>query len=346
MNSHFITEIEIKNFKCFDSFEAKGFKRVNLIGGKNNVGKTTLLEVLYINANGENENEFLNAVFRALRGRDNFFGANNVFNESISNFYHALFTIRAKAVQNQQKDRMNSITTNRKNEVAFSFLEEFTGLKMSYTFNGENKNKNLSLSTLQDFFKSHKTFLKTAENIIFLRPIGLTNYDINELYGNVIELRETQNLNKALQSFDNDFEEFQIINREPKVFSKSLDNFISTTQLGDGAKKLINTFISLYSAKDGILLVDEIDNGIHYTQLDDLWKIILTIAEKQKVQVFATTHSKECIESYARVAKKLEDEDIAFVELCRNRDNELKALVLDKEMFLFELDQNHEVRGC
>jgi AAA15 family ATPase/GTPase len=49
MNNHFLTEIEIEQFKCFENFKAEGFKRVNLIGGKNNVGKTAFMEACFIN---------------------------------------------------------------------------------------------------------------------------------------------------------------------------------------------------------------------------------------------------------------------------------------------------------
>jgi len=46
MDSHFLTDIDIIDFKCFQNFSAKGFKRINLIGGKNNIGKTTFIEKL------------------------------------------------------------------------------------------------------------------------------------------------------------------------------------------------------------------------------------------------------------------------------------------------------------
>ena len=46
--NHFIENIEIKNFKCFENFSAEGFGRVNLIGGKNNVGKTAFMEACYL----------------------------------------------------------------------------------------------------------------------------------------------------------------------------------------------------------------------------------------------------------------------------------------------------------
>ncbi|MDQ7089944.1 MAG: hypothetical protein Q9M50_04785 [Methylococcales bacterium] len=49
MSEHFLTNIEVKQFKCFGDFKAKGFKRVNLIGGKNNIGKTAFMEACYIN---------------------------------------------------------------------------------------------------------------------------------------------------------------------------------------------------------------------------------------------------------------------------------------------------------
>jgi len=62
MNEHFIRKIEIQNFKCFENFKAEGFGRVNLVGGKNNVGKTAFMEALFI-ASEDNSHtlEFINS---------------------------------------------------------------------------------------------------------------------------------------------------------------------------------------------------------------------------------------------------------------------------------------------
>jgi hypothetical protein len=76
-----------------------------------------------------------------------------------------------------------------------------------------------------------------------------------------------------------------------------------------------------------------------------LWEIIFTISKEVNCQVFATTHSKEMINAYAKISKKLEDKDMSFIELGRNNNNEIKATVYDSEMFLNEIRQNHEVRG-
>jgi AAA15 family ATPase/GTPase len=70
MNEHFLTEIEIKQFKCFADFKASGFKRVNLIGGKNNIGKTAFMEACYINVNSININAMITAVYNIKFDRE------------------------------------------------------------------------------------------------------------------------------------------------------------------------------------------------------------------------------------------------------------------------------------
>jgi AAA15 family ATPase/GTPase len=77
-------------------------------------------------------------------------------------------------------------------------------------------------------------------------------------------------------------------------------------------------------------LIDELENGIHYTNYDKLWELILKVSKEQNVQVFATTHSKEMIESYARVAKKLEDEEIRFISLYKDNEN-IKSIVFNNQ---------------
>ena len=59
--------------------------------------------------------------------------------------------------------------------------------------------------------------------------------------------------------------------------------------------------ISLISAKGGVLLIDEIDTGLHYTVMADMWKLIAQTAAELDVQVFATTHSSDCVTSLAEI---------------------------------------------
>ncbi|MEA2028564.1 MAG: AAA family ATPase, partial [Campylobacterota bacterium] len=191
----------------------------------------------------------------------------------------------------------------------------------------------------------------TVENILLLRPMGFDNEHINTYYKAVQQLDKEEELDKVLNHFDSNITKFKIMDKEPLVRLSSLNEYLSSTQVGDGVKKLINIFVSLYSAKDGVFLLDEIENGIHYTNLDKLWEIILTISKEQNVQVFATTHSKECIESYSRVSQKLEEEQtiekdsIAFMEMGRNDENQITSIIYDSEA-IYELSTQHqEIRG-
>jgi predicted ATP-dependent endonuclease of OLD family len=65
--------------------------------------------------------------------------------------------------------------------------------------------------------------------------------------------------------------------------------------------------VAVVQAKDSLLLVDEIDTGLHYTVMADMWKLINEAAELFNVQVFATTHSYDCVHSLAGICKEVED---------------------------------------
>jgi AAA15 family ATPase/GTPase len=71
--------------------------------------------------------------------------------------------------------------------------------------------------------------------------------------------------------------------------------------LGDGIWRMLAMAISLIRAKGGVLLIDEIDTGLHYTVMADMWKLLYATAKDSNVQVFATTHSYDCIYSLATI---------------------------------------------
>ena len=70
MSEHFIRNIEIKNFKCFKDFKVEGFGRVNLIGGKNNVGKTAFMEAVAVNVHAINTMSLFTALYISKFQRD------------------------------------------------------------------------------------------------------------------------------------------------------------------------------------------------------------------------------------------------------------------------------------
>jgi AAA15 family ATPase/GTPase len=289
MSEHFIKNIEIKNFKCFEDFKAEGFGRVNLIGGKNNVGKTAFMEAVYINTSQED----LKKIFATI-----------VFSRYLSDMFADLFLeVGRKFIDNFIEEKSKSYVNNQINS-------NLGDLKVNTVFKSNNK--------------SHKQGYENFYSLIIK----------NELEGI---------LDNYLKEFDNSIEKFRIINSKP--YCKKDGKFYSLNEFGDGIGKFIYFIMLLLSQKNIIVLLDEIENGIHYTNLDKLWEIILIISKQQNVQVFATTHSKECIESYARVAKKLEDKEITFIELGKDDENKITSIVYEYEEIINQVEQHQDIRG-
>ncbi|WP_321777706.1 AAA family ATPase [Sulfurimonas sp.] len=317
MDNH-LTEIEIKDFKCFKDFKADGFKRVNLIGGKNNVGKTAFMEACYVNVRALNIKSFIGALHGIKFMREN-------------------LNILAGENANSKKyiEQSNKIFTKSNVNLAFFEIEDMEGVKQ-YIF---DFNKQYIKVNINDFSYETSDF----ENIDFIDNFGLSNNDIVSKYSAIQKKDEENFLNNILNKFDERITAFKVINETPQC--QIGKNYFEITEFGDGTRHLISIVTALYSCENGYLFIDEIDNGIHYSKLDEIWTSILETSKKLNVQVFATTHSKECIESYARVAKKLYDKDIAFIELGKNKNNELDSIVMDSEMFLRHIDMGNEVRG-
>ncbi len=318
MSEHFIKNIEIKNFKCFENFKAEGFGRVNLIGGKNNVGKTAFMEAVYINVYARNIKNFI-GILTVIKSNRDFL---NIESEEEIDIKENI-------------EQSNNIYTKSNINITSFKIEDLNGIK-KYLFRLKQKEINVNIN---DF--SYET--EWIKNINFLDTFGLSYTSISHFYSSIQKKKDEQFLNDTLKKFDNRIESFKIM--EYKPYCEIDGKYYEIGELGDGVRHLISIVTILFASKDGYLFIDEIENGIHYTMLDEIWKVILEVSKKLNVQVFATTHSQECIESYARVAKRLEDEGIAMITMARNSNNELKALVWNQKQFFSEMEQNHEVRG-
>lgn len=316
MNDHFLTEIEIKQFKCFTDFKASGFKRVNLIGGKNNIGKTAFMEACYINVHSINVNTLITAVLNAKYTRENL----NLVDKIID--YQKLL----------DATRSYSADSNLSNKEFFIIEQDATKV---YQLNINGELKNINSNELNITFED-------INNINFIDNFGWSDHELIQAYQAVQKQDQENELNIFIREFDDSIEQFKVIGDKPQC--KTNGEYRDIVEFGDGLRHYISIICALYACKDGYLFIDEIDNGIHYTQLDRLWKLILNLSQKTNCQVFAITHSKEMLESLARVAKKMEEKDISYTILVKNNQQELKTISLDYEMLLDSMEQEHEIR--
>ena len=357
---HFIKNIEIKKFKCFEDFKAEGFGRVNLIGGKNNVGKTAFMEACFL-SQSKNTPTLYSKLLEIDTHR-------NIINSLLEN------TNREKALQELIMKNIN-----------LSIYIEDTTLRPIYLTNHEGEDIHVtddelpcglveikkhstrgtidiytkfslcdfyqdwdysptsySYSKLIDILNINLKKINYQFSINFISPYSNSNEELENIIGQSKLDNKYDKLNEYLLEVFN-ISNIDIIKNKPML--KSSGEYKELSYFGEGIKNFINIISSILLLKDDIIFIDEIENGIHYTNLDKLWEIILTISKQQNVQVFATTHSKECIESYARVAKRLEDEEITFIELGLNNENQIESIIYSYEWLIDEVSQNHEVRG-
>ncbi|MFW3440195.1 AAA family ATPase [Aliarcobacter butzleri] len=324
MQEHFLRNIKIINYKCFKNFEAKDFKRINLISGKNNVGKTAFIESLLINLYSISPTKMAYAigVFNLIRDQLEF------INKEKNNTILDEFKLKIENATFEAKSNINYSL--------FTVINEKGKKELQFIINDEKIRININEFSFEK---------ADIENINCLDKFGIDNDGIKELFDIIQKKDKEIYLNNLINKFDSTIENFKIIGNEPQCKISDSSEYRKINEFGDGLKHYISIICAIFTCENGQLFIDEIDNGIHYTQLEKLWEIIFTISKEVNCQLFATTHSKEMINAYAKVSEKLEDEDISFIELGKNKDNEVKANVYDKEMFFYELNQNHEVRG-
>ncbi|BAC91020.1 AAA family ATPase [Gloeobacter violaceus] len=86
--------------------------------------------------------------------------------------------------------------------------------------------------------------------------------------------------------------------RIPLVKIKGIDEPIPLKSMGDGMTRLFHIIVALVNAGNGLLLIDEFENGLHWSIQPKVWDIVFQLSKRLNVQVFATTHSRDCIEGF------------------------------------------------
>ena len=307
-----LIEITISNFKAFYDFKIEGLTQINLISGKNNAGKTTFLESCYINL-VSNDIEHYISHFIKLRNLEfsEFRNSNNLDKISINS-------------------NLNKTDVKVDND---SIIIKVNGI--SKTYPRYEMPKLMANGTVD------------KSNINFIPAFPINDDSLSFLFSKIQIARKKDLLNKSLaENFDENIVEFDIILGTPKLFVLNRgEAWVPLSEFGEGIKRFITIICAIWASQGGACFIDEIEDGIHYLHYKNLWKIIFNTAHKANCQIFASTHSKEMIESYYKEAKSLDMKDISFITLVRDKENNIKAITYDFDWFSHEMSQNHEVRG-
>ena len=137
--------------------------------------------------------------------------------------------------------------------------------------------------------------------------------------------------------------EFDRLSRRIMVKMEGYAKRVPLQSLGDGAVRLFGTTLALTRCRNGILLIDEAENGVHHSIQSSFWNMVLNAAEQYNVQVLATTHSWDCVAGFARAAENSKNVEGIYVRLER-RESETQAISYSEENLLAVSEQRIEVR--
>jgi AAA15 family ATPase/GTPase len=131
---------------------------------------------------------------------------------------------------------------------------------------------------------------------------------------------------------------------EPLLYADvGLSEMIPVTQMGQGFNRLLDIYSEIVSAESNVLLIDEIENGLHHSVLSTIWRGLFNGAEEMDVQIFATTHSWECVLAADEAAREEPQYELNLIRLDRVDDN-VKATIIDKESLNTAKDLHWEMR--
>lgn len=377
MSELLLDSLEIKGYRCFEHLMIEKLGRVNLIVGKNNVGKTALLEALWLYAqkgrlgtideillarnesasqlesNGDSaislhgiENLFSNRPDLELNGDANFTIGSSKEGYLLSKVTKNLDLLADKI--EKQSYEMNSFllnllgTSGRTNFFSIYFENKKSSEgKLTELFSAE------SFQQIPFHFFGKKSFLFPS---LFISSNGLSNNKLLEFWDEA-ELRQSvDKILSAMRILSPEILRISFVgnppgsnNRIPSIIFDDIQRPIPLRSFGEGMSKIFGIALSLVNCERGMLFIDEVENGLHYSVLPDVWKLIFKIARDLNVQVFATTHSWDCIEAFTQAAIEDKESEGMLIRL-ENKNDKIKATTFSEKELEAVTRRNIEVR--
>ncbi len=320
-----LTRIHLKNFRAFRDTEIGPFNRVNLIAGLNNTGKTGLLEAMFLGLVPQGQMNGLPTLFRT-------FSPNADVNE---NFWSWLF-----------KDR------NRGSNVLIKVTDDQLGEEYVVLTTTGHAPKELGLQLVR---AEHVGALQAWWGPAGISPLPKVavfsshpsdpKQDAID-YNRVIAKRGRKKVEALLRNIDPRLQAIESLQtgKAPLLYADiGLPEMIPVTNLGAGFCRLMDIYAELIAGEAKVLLIDEVENGLHHTVLPTVWKGLIAAANELDVQIFATTHSDECIFAADQAARESAPYELNLIRLDRVKDD-IKATVMDEKTIATAKELGWELR--
>lgn len=309
-----LNNLHIKNFRCFEDLQIESLGRVNLIVGKNNSGKSSLLEAVYLYANGGNTW----AIADILSKRHEFYLD---YRDNPSKGLDSLDSIFFNKYNPNGYDLSISAGDNEINIVFIDDIEDITHQIANQLFVPPPMIKSSAFgetvlvhtNNLIDNLRGSND-LPLYSNCSFVSTEMQYEKNLAKLWDDIQSNAEDEKVEELLKIIEPRLNKLFFIQEEfnnhrtAKIRLSAPTEVQTLRSLGEGVTRLLQITLHSFKARSGILLIDEFENGLHYSIQQEIWDKLFKLATELDIQIFATTHSEDTIKAFCKASLNSEEE--------------------------------------
>jgi AAA15 family ATPase/GTPase len=364
--------LSVRNFKNIGGLDLNGLERVNLFTGKNNTGKSTLLEAIAIFVNDgntevitdilNNRGELSNLNLRRLNEEEIFRALSSLFTNNEVDFYseegilisenkNSFLRIRiVKYFSKIIKGQDDSINHRQIIVSKYKNIEEIDSeISLGLVIN-ENSNL-IPLSRVFKGFPYNRGIGSSSPKVNF-RYVNSSSSNIEEnsvLWDNITLTEKENYVIQGLRIIEPLIERIAFIgeskrDRSAVVKMKGQKQVLSLNSMGDGINRVLSIILSAVNVENGFLLIDEFENGLYHSVQEQLWEIIFELSSVLNFQVFATTHSNDCIDGFENILNDGKDNRSGKLFRLERKGHFIKNVEFDSDELRIATNANIEIR--
>jgi hypothetical protein len=338
-----LNSLHIEGFRAFERLDVEGLARVNLFIGPNNAGKTTVLEAVQVLLAGDPR---LALAAIARRRGELLPGPRDVLDESRREplrpdanpiFHHPHGPERTAVLQGAGAPAVR---------LDFGWRTSFSPESWPFSLGIEREGERAKAIGLSEAGAMGQIL---AEDIGVDRAVFATPGMAARTWSTIAITPEEDRVVAALQVLEPQVDRIGVISRGPGTSSfvvklRDPDVRLPLGSLGEGMTRLLDIACALVTSGGKVLLIDDVDTGLHHRVLGKVWKLVLETARRLDVQVFATTHSLDCLEELTRLVNT-ETEYASEVAVFRVEKGKDKPVRFDANTLRIAYEHEIELRG-
>lgn len=357
-----ITHFSVENFKALSDCSLTNLKRINLLGGKNNTGKSTMMEALFFFHDRQNPDSLLRLyrwrgeLLIELNQFDIFapiFKGYDIKKEIVMNVGEGANQSILRIKMGKESEKVVQVNPSLNSTALDSHTKsiEDDRLEMTVTFRGPNLSKFSKQSIIHSIKGNENMEVQVSkpmqiQSAIFLTSRTPTNSNENAIrYGELTKRNREKKILNCLKVIEPRLQSITVIqqaNNQAVLYGDiGLDVKVPIHFMGDGITRVLSILLAIYSNPHGVVFIDEIENGIHHTVMPKIWEMIDLASKDCDCQLFITTHSYECLA--ALVSSDVTQEDLNYIRLER-----MDEVIVSKEYnfntLSTSIEQGWEVR--